>query len=920
MRCFSRVFTKVHVYTNVKFGGDLFKDPSTVYNHDIALLAAVLNCAGNDKSSGTKDEGIRLVNAYKTLGFADDAIALYSYPDNDHNQNHLSLARDEDLAFSIAFKNIGGYDLIVITLRGTNETGWIPGTGGEFRGVIGMAPAPNYSIDGYSVYNYLHTFENDVMTGLIDFVTRWNDNDQHGYKIGLDDKTKILISGHSLGGGAGNLLAADLNYNKNIVTKENNWNADYRTGLLPENIYAYTFGALNSIPISAYGPTSHAGWVAHNPVSNFDNIFNIVNYYDSFGPMAGAEAGTGGVAGVKPAEGALTVMSKFGLVLMFKRNYPHDKRGLSFIGKDFENHVIESYIQAILDEESIIKEEQKKDGRIFYSPPAYSLKVLCPVDVEVLDTYGKTAGKIVNNNVVEETPDIDIFVAGDWKSLLLPADRIYTVKLTGYDEGTMDYWIEPIGFDADVYEGESIPLTVFENVALMPGKMMASQTGGELDVTGMQLFVVDDQGGSIAEVLADGTEISLATAELPEPDLSLSDTPSEPNTAFHETQQQTVLASPNMSTGPIATSPETQKESIPSSPDTPHEPASPARVKQLEAKDVIILTCSAFVVVCIAAVAIGLIIHKRKSRTIKQPKELDTQNVGEIMTFCTKCGKQTSDYARFCNRCGNALYPPQDDNPKDSSSHSPLYTNAQPAENPTEASSDQLPWFFMGTILSWVITHIISVFLIWRPFLGDIAASAMNIVFYLTAIIVMILAFVIYLLWKLLKRNIFVFFSILAGIVLGLLLIISPRTLLSFFNAIEPNAFAVAYEALRGYAFTLPVVTLSMSLGYMLLSRGKCIQYLVIKAFGVILYILIAYASVYALWLGSWSFLPPVLISEMAAAVLLGVFASIAGKATGSATAHPPTARRFCGACGAETGGGNAFCPVCGNRSADQLP
>ena len=78
-----------------------------------------------------------------------------------------------------------------------------------------------------------------------------------------DHPIVYLVTGHSLGGAAANLAAAWL-------TNQN------RTGAYgSDKVFCYTFGAIKAI----------AG--EHNAEDGYHNIFNIYNYFDSFGPHGG---------------------------------------------------------------------------------------------------------------------------------------------------------------------------------------------------------------------------------------------------------------------------------------------------------------------------------------------------------------------------------------------------------------------------------------------------------------------------------------------------------------------------------------------------------------------------------------------------------------------------------------------------------
>ena len=78
-------------------------------------------------------------------------------------------------------------------------------------------------------------------------------------------KMKVLVTGYSLGGAAANAVAARFNYG----IAHNDW---WASKMKKQNVYAYTFGAIKTLTGS------------ENVSKGYENIHNIYNYYDSFGP------------------------------------------------------------------------------------------------------------------------------------------------------------------------------------------------------------------------------------------------------------------------------------------------------------------------------------------------------------------------------------------------------------------------------------------------------------------------------------------------------------------------------------------------------------------------------------------------------------------------------------------------------------
>jgi len=244
----------------VRWGSALFAQSSNIYNHDLALLAGALSAAAYD---GNKANGEYIADAYKKLLFDQKNITLYSYPDHALSVTKIGSSRkdnkyyddgktldgpafadnrfrDKGFAFSIASKDMGGWSLIAIVLRGTAG-------GRDGASDININPVPFLNVEAPAGFN---EFYEEVALGLEEYLGRHTGL--------LKENTKVLVTGHSLGGVSANLFAAAFNDTSFIQR----WNGKLRR----ENVYAYTVAA----------PRAYRG----KPEGNFDNIFNIVNEAD----------------------------------------------------------------------------------------------------------------------------------------------------------------------------------------------------------------------------------------------------------------------------------------------------------------------------------------------------------------------------------------------------------------------------------------------------------------------------------------------------------------------------------------------------------------------------------------------------------------------------------------------------------------
>ena len=137
----------------------------------------------------------------------------------------------------------------------------------------------------------------------------------------------------------------------------------------------------------------------------------------------------------------------------------------------------------------------------------YYFVVRCPVDVVVYDSNGNAIAGVTGgepNYYGSAVGDVLIFVSGDEKVIAVPAGEDYAVRLLGTDSGEMQYEI----LDTDLVSGEVSAEKVFESVDLTAGKVMVSAVGSEeTGVQAAKLYVVDNSGNPVYEILKNGTEV-----------------------------------------------------------------------------------------------------------------------------------------------------------------------------------------------------------------------------------------------------------------------------------------------------------------------------------------------------------------------------------------------------------------------------
>lgn len=243
--------------------GKLFKKPSTEYNNDLAYFAAELCDKAQGKSSNKVEQFL------EKNGF-----------------NKKPYRYDESAAFVIGHKKVkiegeGDATVLVIVVRGSTTLAEFIGAAAKESKVEKMLKkgksikdslmagkswkklvkefdtAGKYRMLGQEVFHNIYDFEEKVWEELNKYL---DDNPD----IEKDKNLKILVTGHSLGGATANLIAARMDYLRN----RGEWVGTAKK----DNIYCYTFGAIKVLTKNI------------NIKDEYENIFNIYNKYDSFGP------------------------------------------------------------------------------------------------------------------------------------------------------------------------------------------------------------------------------------------------------------------------------------------------------------------------------------------------------------------------------------------------------------------------------------------------------------------------------------------------------------------------------------------------------------------------------------------------------------------------------------------------------------
>lgn len=410
--------------------------PATEYNNELARIAATI-CRKTYDDGLTDDTSLKNCLEFD-YGFDRSNMRSYSV---DANDNVISgYGGEHSMAFTIATKEAeheGEDDLMVIVCQGSTN----------FYELSKDATAlPSKIFKGYYTYDIVWDFYNNVYRKLSRF---------------LDDKHyKVLITGHSLGGAAGSLVAAEM----------------IMTGSKMFDVYCYTFGSVNSI--ASVVPVQYG----------YERIHNVYNLFDTFSPYQ---------FGLRLPTGMGTGYGKFGKMEMYAKDYRAPIQiGLPALVQIAQhvNHDLDNYIDAI-DNNYILNSKYRNN--------AYNISA-CPVDIDVY-CEGELVGRVVNNEVDESVTSIDISVNDGVKSIIYPDDKHYDLKITAFDEGEMVY---------STYDPTDGDVKMMTSVALSEGKTMTSEVSGEIDASETQLLVVDENNEIISKVQADGTEAEVNKDEI----------------------------------------------------------------------------------------------------------------------------------------------------------------------------------------------------------------------------------------------------------------------------------------------------------------------------------------------------------------------------------------------------------------------
>lgn len=293
-------------------------EASYYFNNELALICAGLS--EKIESVYASDDVNKIKDEYKKLKIAEENI--FTLSDN-YESYYYSLACLKDAKI-----NGENYNILFITARGTGND--LSKSQDELLGASLTFSMNDFF--SYGAYGDSYKFYTKIFDGIENKFLP----DREFLKGG---KLKVVITGHSLGGSAANLVAAA--FDKGIETGGKWW-----SGITTkDDIYCYTFGGIGSIDNHYF---ENKQPVEEMPIAKgFENIHNVFNYYDSFGPNPTGEPwpilnGRNDIADSKNT----VVDKKFGHNEVFGNN-DEWKEKYKDIEQSTNHHSMQAYIDAL---------------------------------------------------------------------------------------------------------------------------------------------------------------------------------------------------------------------------------------------------------------------------------------------------------------------------------------------------------------------------------------------------------------------------------------------------------------------------------------------------------------------------------------------------------------------------------------------
>lgn len=450
------------------------ESPSTEYDPRMAAFAAAMaNAAGSEDN---------LKKTFAELGIADNDIKTFHY-------GGYSLFETMSTAFSIAHKKLSdGRYLIYVTLRGTRD----PSQGiGEWMDNIACSMNP-FS-DGTGPHDGFQRCCDDAYDEL----------EEYEKAIGTNSSNCVyVITGHSRGAAAANLLSVKLMDKRNISKS---------------SLYCYTIACPDVAALYC------DDWSNIERTNKYNNIFNVNNVKDPV-PYLPGKAGDllnnawNTFPKIFEGKSDLVRWDKYGTSMWYSWDWSDDSQvsiDLRLNGDNVHNQY--EYWRYLSELKTDYKDRNSTQALASGLSELLCniLIVRCPADVVITDKNGNKAASVIGeetNYYNSDVGEIIIFTNGDRKAIFINDPDSYNVKLTGTDKGEMDFDI----IKANPFTGEysESDCASFRNVSLEAGKTMVSSVNPDGNLKDMALYTVDEQNNTTAEILPDGTERILSLGDV----------------------------------------------------------------------------------------------------------------------------------------------------------------------------------------------------------------------------------------------------------------------------------------------------------------------------------------------------------------------------------------------------------------------
>ena len=316
---------------------------SSTWDYNAELAYVLINSC---EQSETED---KMKKYYESLGFDSNNILTNNY-------SRIFVKDFEQGPYGIAVKEYEDFNLMFITVRGTKSIR---------EGLDDATTEPEGEFWGYMPYNRVReTFDNVMKT----VETVIND---HSFLTSNGKNTKILITGHSLGGAKANLIGANFD---NLARAYGDYcGMKFRI----DDIYCYTFGAINSIGDRYY----NGGAVNPMPVvSGYENIHNVYNYYDTYGEQKAGKTLDNNIGNGK---------QRFGIFHCFSKNFSNDITNKIWVFGDTNGHSESTYRDAVYNQFV----DEKGSSYIYeYKADNFASSENAQYTVLILDTSGSMSG------------------------------------------------------------------------------------------------------------------------------------------------------------------------------------------------------------------------------------------------------------------------------------------------------------------------------------------------------------------------------------------------------------------------------------------------------------------------------------------------------------------------------------------------